>query len=226
MPSRPASARSAVGLGVAAGLLNVNFLLEWLLDHRTPLSSTVVSDLAIPGRPWSWAFRLGDVGSALALLVLCALAWRRRGTAWRVATAMLGVFALTTLLAVAFPEHCPASAAVAECATDGGWADVLHDAVSTAGTTCGILAAAVFAWALRRESAVLARSHITAALVAGALGIVFVWAQTTGHVDGIGWVQRAQIVTLSAWFAVVGWSVAEPDAPSRATGARPDRMRS
>ena len=223
----PSTSRAvAPWLGVAAGVLNVNFALERVLGHPSPIASTVVSDLAVDGHPWSWAYRAGDVGSAVLLVGLCGLGWRAsRGRLWRLGVAMLAVFAVTTLLAVVFPEHCPASAA--ECAAaDAGWGDGLHDAISTLGTTCGVLSAAVLAVALRRLPALraVATLHAAAFVVAGGLGLFFIWAQTTGHVTWLGWPQRAQIVTLSAWYAVVGVSVARMEHLRRADGRRPDRM--
>ncbi|MGN6610293.1 MAG: DUF998 domain-containing protein, partial [Angustibacter sp.] len=211
MPSPPASRALAPWLGVVAGLLNVNFLLEWVLGHRGPIATTVVSDLAVDGHPWSWVYRTGDVGSAALLLVLCALGWRAvRGRGWRLGIAMLAVFALSTLLAVVFPEHCAASAAECPAAAEHGWGDALHDAISTLGTTSGVLGAAVLAWAARRRGELrpLAVLHAAAFVLAGGLGLFFIWAQTTDHVTWLGWPQRAQILTLSAWYAVVGLSVA------------------
>lgn len=210
VPRSATSRALAPWLGLLAGLLNVNFVLERVLGHPTPIATTVVSDLAVDGRPWSWVYRSGDVGSAVLLVVLCALAWRAaRSRLWRLGVAMLAVFAVTTLLAVVFPEHC--AAAAVECAAgDHGWGDVLHDAISTLGTTCGVLSAGVLAWAVRRHAALrpLAVLHAAAFVLAGGLGLFFIWAQTTGHLSWLGWPQRGQIVTLSAWYAVVGLSVA------------------
>ncbi len=228
MGSRPDLARHpAWWLGLAAGVLNVNFLLEWLLPHHTPVASTVVSDLAAPGQPWNWAFRLGDAASAVLLLALCALAWRAdRSPVWRVATAMLALFAASTLMAVVFPEQCTVSGAgsCAAAATDHGWGDVLHDTISTLGTTCGVLAAAAYAWATRRARS-LSRLHLAAFALAGALGLVFITSQAAGHLTWLGWPQRGQILTLSAWYALVGASVARAPTWTSSAPSAPERMR-
>lgn len=210
MRSSSASAPVAWWLGIAAGLLNVNFLLESLVGHSAP-AATVVSDLARSGRPWSWVFRAGDVGSAVLLLALAALAWQAgRDRRWRVGVVLLGLFALSTLLAVVFPEQCAAAAAACRGGADHGGGDLLHDTISTLGTTCGVLSAGALAAALRRRADLrsLAVVHAAVFVLAGALGLGFIWAQTTGHVAWLGWPQRAQIVTLSAWYAAVGLSVA------------------
>lgn len=208
-------------VGLAAGVLNVNFLLEWALPHRTPIALTVVSDLAAPERAWHWAFRLGDAGSSVLLLVLCALAWAvagRGARAWRVGTLGLALFAATTLFAVLVPEQCTATS-VPPCppnVLDKGLGDLLHDVMSSLGTTCGIFAALAFAVATRgarRE----AWAHLAAFLVAGGLGLFFIFAQVGGHDAWLGWPQRAQIVVLSAWYVVVGHSVR-----TRAAASSPD----
>jgi hypothetical protein len=217
----------AAWLGVGAGLLNVNFLFEWVLPHHSPVAVTVVSDLAASGQPWNWAFRVGDALSAGLLLALCWLALtsrtRARTLAWRAATVLLVAFAASTLLAVVFPEHCTVAAG-RECreATSGGW-DVVHDTISTIGTSAGVLAAAVFAWATRRRRA-LARLHLLAFVLAGGLGLVFVTAQAGSRTELLGWTQRGQIAVLSAWYVVVGVSVALRRTSPSSAGRRPDKI--
>ncbi|GAB3590813.1 hypothetical protein GCM10027446_06710 [Angustibacter peucedani] len=221
--STPAGARrAAVVLAALAGVLNVNFLAEWLLPHRTPVAVTVVSDLAAPGRAWDWVFRTGDTLSAALLLVVCVLAWRAAVTspAWRAATVLLGVFAVTTVLAVLVPEGCTASTdpSCGGLLGGGGLSDAVHDVVSTLGSTCGLAAALCFAVATRRTRSEPAL-HLAALALAGALGLAFLVAQATGATSWLGWTQRGQIVVLSAWFAVVGWSVdrrRQPPATMRA----------
>ncbi|MGN6300661.1 MAG: DUF998 domain-containing protein [Angustibacter sp.] len=224
----PASRSAAPWLGLAAGVLNVNFLLEGVLGRPRPVATTVVSDLAVAGHAWSWVFRTGDVASAVLLLALCALGWRAaRGGGWRLGLVLLGLFAASTLLAVVFPEHCAAAATQCPATADQGWGDVLHDVISTLGTTCGVLSAGVLAWATRRTASLrrLSAVHGAVFVVAGGLGLLFVWAQSTGHVSWLGWPQRGQILTLSAWYLAVGLSVARMEHLRRARAARPDRMR-
>ena len=210
---RSAGAGVATTLGLLAGLLNVNFLLELALPHHTPIGSTVVSDLAVGGRPWFWAFRLGDASSALLLLALATLAWRGGSRLWRAVAVTTGVFALSTLLAVLFPEHCALSVdptCVASLA-EQSWRDTVHDLISTLGTGCGIVAALLAALATQQERpgrrAVEAAGHLTAFVLGGAMGVAFMLLQSAGGRYGLGWIQRGQIVVLSAWFVWVGRSV-------------------
>lgn len=222
----PASPRLAPWLGLAAGLLNVNFALEVLLAPRRSVATTVVSDLAVAGRPWFWAFQAGDVASAVLLLVLSLLGWASsHDRRWRVGIALLAAFAASTLLAVVFPAHCGASASCPRTA-EVSWADGLHDAISTLGTTSGVFSAAVLGWAAFRLRPLrpLAALHAAAFVLAGGLGLLFIWAQTTGHDSWLGWPQRLQIITLSAWFVAVGVSVARTAHLRRARAPRPDRM--
>jgi hypothetical protein len=221
--NRAVPPRPGLLLGLLAGLLNVNFLLEWSLRGHTPIATTMVSDLATSGRPWFWAFRLGDAISAALLIVLCLLAWRAGSTAsWRWATALLLLFALFTLFAVVFPEQC-AGSTDASCPTqltEQAWADALHDLISSVGTSCGVLACLAFAWTTRGKG-LEPIVHLVAGVLAGVLGLVFVVVQQLG-VDGwLGWTQRAQIVVLSAWYAAVGWSV---DGRRAAARTRPGTM--
>jgi hypothetical membrane protein len=197
-------------------VLNVTFLLEPVVGRASPAATTVVSDLSISGHPWSWVFRAGDVGSALALLALAALGWRAgSATRWRLGIVLLAVFALSTLLAVVFPEQCAAAATACPAHAGPAWGDVLHDTISTLGTTCGVVSAGVFAWAVhRRRWKLEAALHAAAFVVAGGLGLLFVWAQSTGHDAWVGWPQRAQIVTLSLWFVLVGTTVARTGGPT------------
>lgn len=210
---RSAGAGVATTLGLLAGLLNVNFLIELALPHRTPLGSTVVSDLAVGGRPWFWAFRLGDALSAVLLLALCALAWRGGSRLWRAVAVTTAVFALSTLLAVLFPEHCAVSAAhpCAASLAEQSWRDTVHDLISTLGTACGIVAALLAALATRAarpgRRGVEPAGHLAAFVLGGAAGLAFMLLQAAGGRHGLGWIQRGQIAVLSAWFAWVGRSV-------------------
>jgi hypothetical protein len=201
---------------VAAALLNLSFVAESLLPGPLRAGSTVVSDLSVPGQPWSWAFRLADAGSALCLLALCLLALRRpsprrqrapsRSPAlWRLGWVATAAFAGSTLVASVVTETC-APATDPSCRDNlavASSADIVHDAVSSGGTLFGVLAALAFAVVLRRTRW-LAALHGTAFAVAASSGLMFVVLQARPD-DGVsGWVQRVQILALSAWFVVLG----------------------
>ena len=53
----------------------------------------------------------------------------------------------------------------------------------------------------------MSAAHLSSFLLAGGLGVLFLVAEVTGGLGWIGWPQRAQIVVLSAWFVVIGWSL-------------------
>ncbi len=213
----PPSGHPPIGLvlGIAAGVLNLSFLLESLLPGPTRVGATVVSDLAVPGHPWSWLFRAADAGSALCLLALCVVLLRHRPApgagsrpgrvAWVAASVATAAFAVSTLVAATVPETCaPATdpscpSSVAEASTT----DLVHDAVSSLGSTAGVLAALVLAVVLRRTRW-LAALHGAAFAAAASSGLVFVVWQAQTHDDLSGWAQRVQIVVLSAWFVVLG----------------------
>lgn len=197
-------------VGLAAGVLNCAFVVESLLPGATPASSTVVSDLAADGRPGHLLFRAADGLSALLLLAMAAALWRAARpagqrppvTAWWLSTVGVATFALSTFGAALVSKRC--SGCTPSDAPD--WQDRVHDVISTLGTTGGVLAALGLAIATRRRRPVSA-AHLSSFLLAGGLGVLFSVAEVTGGLGWIGWPQRAQIVVLSAWFVVIGWTL-------------------
>jgi hypothetical protein len=193
--------------------LNLSFVLEPLLPGSAHVGATVVSDLSAPGRPWSWLFRAADIGSGICLLMLCVVlvvhrprtSARSTGIAWMAATVATSVFAVSTVVAAAvtetcapaFDPSCPGS--VAEASTT----DLVHDAVSSVGSTAGVLAALAFAVVLRRTPW-LATLHGAAFTAAASSGLLFVAWQAQPDDTLSGWPQRVQILALSAWFVVLG----------------------
>jgi hypothetical protein len=217
--------RGGLTLGVLACVLNLSFVLESLLPGPARVGATVVSDLSVPGHPWSWLFRVADVGSALCLLALCVLLLPHRWTlwgwsrvAWVVAVLATAAFAASTVVAATVTETCAAATdpacptSVAQAST----ADLVHDVVSSIGSTAGVLAALVFAVLLRRTRW-LAALHGVAFAAAASSGLIFVAWQADAQDDLSGWVQRAQIAALSLWFVVLG--VTADREPSRAASA-------
>jgi hypothetical protein len=227
---------SGLALGVLACVLNVSFVLESLLPGGVRVGATVVSDLSAPGRPWSWLFRTADIGSGACLLLLCVVLLARRPRvgarsariAWVAATGATAVFAVSTVVAAAVTETCAPSfdPSCPGSMTDASTTDLVHDAVSSVGSTAGVLAALAFAVVLRRTRW-LAVLHGAAFAAAASSGLVFVAWQAGPHDDLSGWAQRVQIVALSAWFVVLGVTAARraPRVSSSAADRR-ERMRS
>ena len=212
-------------LGALAGVLNANFVLEWLLPGQGDVGRSVVSDLGLASHPWSWVFRLGDALGAVLLLVIGlallqsvrrSLTWRvagrrvagRRVSAWRVGAWLVTGFAAATLVAALVPLSCAATADSTCAGSPPGasppLANLLHDGVSIAGTTAGIAAAGVLALATRRWQSL---AHWLAFALAAALGLALVVGAQGEVAEWFGWVQRAQILVLSLWFAAVGRSI-------------------
>lgn len=232
-PARRVPTWSGLALGAAAGLLNIGFAAESALPGPAMVGATVVSDLSIPSRPWSWAFRSADALSALCLLALCLLVTARGRRpaersrlrlAWPTAWALTSAFAVSTLVAAVVTETCaPTSdASCPDQLSDASPVDLLHDLVSSAGTVCGILAALLLAVAVR-HTRWLSAANLVAAAVACLTGALFVVLQARPEDDLAGWAQRGQIVGLSAWFLVAGLT-ADRVAGSRA-GSAPGRRR-
>lgn len=204
---------SGVALGVLACVLNLSFAVESLLPGPALVGATAVSDLSAPGRPWNWLFRAADVGSGMCLLVLCVvlLARRPRGgarsarIAWVAATVATAVFAVSTVVAATVTETCapPFDPSCPGSMAEASMTDLVHDAVSSVGSTAGVLAVLAFAVLLRRTRW-LASLHGAAFAAAAASGLVFVAWQAQPDDDLSGWAQRVQIVALSAWFVLLG----------------------
>ena len=243
-------------LGALAGVLNANFALEWLLPGQGDVGRSVVSDLGLASHPWSWVFRLGDALGAVLLLVIGlallqsvrrSLTWRvagrrmagrrvagrrvagRRVRAWRVGAWLVTGFAAATLVAALVPLSCAATADSTCAGSPPGasppLANLLHDGVSIAGTTAGIAAAGVLALATRRWQAL---AHWLAFALAAALGLALVVGAQGEVAEWFGWVQRAQILVLSLWFAAVGRSIdclASEDPPPIGGGSSDARAR-
>lgn len=226
---------SGVVLGTLACVLNLSFVLESLLPGPAHVGATVVSDLSAPGRPWSWLFRSADIGSGVSLLLLCAvlLVHRPRATArsdriaWVAATAATAVFAVSTVVAATVTETCapPFDPSCPGSLAEASTTDLVHDAVSSVGSTAGVLAVLTFAVVLRRTRW-LAALHGVAFAAASSSGLVFAAWQARPHDDLSGWAQRVQILALSAWFVVLGLTAdrLSPRVPSSA-GDRRERMR-
>jgi hypothetical protein len=224
-------------LGVAAGLLNIGFAAESALPGPARVGVTVVSDLSIPSRPWSWAFRSADALSALCLLGVCLVvrAGRRRPEdasrlrfAWPAAWALAAAFGASTLVASVVTETCAPTSdpSCPDQLGDASAVDLVHDLVSSVGTACGIVAALLLAVAVRRTRW-LSALHAAAAVLACAAGLLFVVLQAQPQVDVAGWLQRAQIVALSAWFAVAGLTADQVarSGPASPLGRRHEKMR-
>ena len=207
-------------LGALAGVLNANFVLEWFLSGQGDVGRSVVSDLGLANHPWSWVFRLGDALGAVLLLVIglallrsvrrsltgLVAPWRDR--AWRVGAWLVIGFAVTTLIAALVPLSCAATAD-STCANSPPGspvplANLLHDGVSISGTTAGIVAAALLALATRGWQSL---AHWVAFALAAALGLALLVGAQGEVAEWFGWVQRAQILLLSLWFAAVGRSL-------------------
>ncbi len=207
-------------LGALAGVLNANFALEWLLPGQGDVGRSVVSDLGLASHPWSWVFRLGDALGAVLLLVIGLALLRsvrrsltrrvagRRVRAWRVGAWLVTGFAAATLVAALVPLSCAATADSTCAGSPPGasppLANLVHDGVSIAGTTAGIAAAGVLALATRGWQSL---AHWLAFALAAALGLALVVGAQGEVAEWFGWVQRAQILVLSLWFAAVGRSI-------------------
>lgn len=203
-----------VTAGVAAAVLNANFLLELVLPTGISTTHSIVSELSAVGRPWSWLFRTGDaVSGVLAVVVAVAFLQARRSRRDQLLGWCVALFGAGTAISAVVSLPCADGTGVT-CSRPASVAELVHDGASVLGTT----AAVAGTWLLvlhvlaevRRPSrggavtseVTLAAAIATAAVATGA-GAVFVVDHAVVSVPVLGLAQRAQILALSAWVLAV-----------------------
>ncbi|GAA4821419.1 hypothetical protein GCM10023201_03820 [Actinomycetospora corticicola] len=206
----------AVGIAtVVAGLVYSAFLVTPLLGTRLDPGRSYVSELAALDQPHGAVFRGVDAVVGLVVVIAGLHVARSRLTPVRWAGVALGLFGVATVLDVLAPMTCAPSADAACAAAEASRSALafgVHELTSLVSNLAAIVAVALLAVARssgRRadqpatpfEGALL----IGLALVA-APGLVVVLEETVtlGLDHVIGWVQRVQVLALSAVLVTIG----------------------
>lgn len=201
---------------VLAGVVYSAFLATPLLGTRLDPARSYVSELAALDQPSGGVFRTVDAVVGLVVVVAGAHVLRgTRVTAVRWAGAALALFGVATLLDVAAPMICAPSADAA-CAAAEASRSVLafgvHEVSSFASNAAAVLAVVLLAVTRSRErSADQPASPLEGALLVGlplvaVPGLLVVLEETVGlGLDPVvGYVQRVQVLALSAVLVTIG----------------------
>ena len=223
LPSRPGRASAACVVGVAtvaAGLVYSVFLVAPFLGTPLDPASSYVSELAALDQPLGALFRAVD---ALVGIVVClAAVWVVRSSgarAVRGAGTALGLFGIATLVDVAAPMAC-APSADARCAAEELERSVLafgvHEVASAAANGAALVTVVLLVTARTRgRTGAQAASPLECTLLAGLVlvavpGLLVVVEETVGL--GLaawrGYVQRVQVLALSAMIVTIGVATA------------------
>lgn len=211
---------------VVAGVVYSAFLLTPLLPTPLDPGRSYVSELAALDQPYGTVFRVVDAVVGL-VVVVTGLHLVRRGplAATRRAGAALGLFGVATVLDVAVPMACAPSGDAACAAADASRSALavgLHEVSSFASNAAAIVAVMLLALGARGRSRPSFTSGWAAALLMGSVlvavpGLIVVLEETVGlgldHV--VGYVQRLQVLALSAVLATIGLGVLRGPCPSR-----------
>ncbi|MCD2190494.1 DUF998 domain-containing protein [Actinomycetospora soli] len=218
MASRRAALTDRVvgSVTVAAGVVYSAFLATPLLGARLDPGRSYVSELAALDQPHSAVFRTVDAVVGLVVVLAGGHVVRRgRVAAVRGAGVALALFGVATLLDVAAPMTCAPSAdapcAAAE-ASRSALAFGVHEVSSLLANAAAIGAVGLLAVARSRDrGADQPASPLEGTLLVGlaliaSSGLVVVLEETVGlGLDAVvGWVQRVQVLTLSAVLVTIG----------------------
>ncbi|MCD4523522.1 DUF998 domain-containing protein [Nocardioides sp. cx-173] len=204
MTPRPRPLRPAA-LGVGAGLLYSNFVLDWV--RRGPESlSHAVSELAAPGEPLAWVYRGGEVASAALVLPLLpsVRAALPPGPGREVVTAATALFALAATVAAVVPTPCGPGEGHEK--VDRRPRSDLHDRASIA-ADAALYTGVVATWAStrRRGPRWLHRAARRVAWVGAGTSAAYLRARPSADLRLVAGVsQRLDIVTVSAWLCCLG----------------------
>ncbi|WP_018332645.1 DUF998 domain-containing protein [Actinomycetospora chiangmaiensis] len=201
---------------VAAGVVYSAFLVAPLLDTDLDPGRSYVSELAALDQPHGAAFRVVDAVVGIVVVVSGIHVVRgSRLVAVRWAGGALGLFGVATFLDVAAPMACAPSADAACAAAEASRSALafgVHEVTSVVADAAALVAVALLVTARSADRGADQRaSPCEGALLVGlvlvaAPGLVVVLQETVGlglH-DVVGWVQRVQVLALSAVLVTIG----------------------
>lgn len=217
------SARQSWSLVVLAGLIGYcDFPLQWVIGSPLSLTRSYISELSVAGQPAYQAFRTGDLVAGFGLAVLAGtLTLWRPSPQMRLGSAALTAAAATSIVDALSPMTCTPSTDI-RC-WDGDHAALLtqlsqlHTVSGVIGFTAMVIAIAAYGSALRRQSETrhLGCTGLAVAAVGAVLGCVQIGMALAAS-DWTGLVERIQVLTMTAYLAVLAVVVAR-------SGGRPDR---
>jgi hypothetical protein len=196
---------SRVGLWLAA-VLELAWVVQFVLPTGVPWPRQLFSDLEADGRPWAWLFRAAFDGADLLVIAVSAVlvvrCWRAQGPA-RWAWLALGVSGLAAVVDDGFAMTCvPGVSPACPLGTlplHAPWIDQLHSVASCVAVLGMLASMAVLA---RRDA--IARVLLTVEL-ASTIAVGLTWL--AGGPSGIP--QAAELTTDAVWLVLLSgplWS--------------------
>jgi hypothetical protein len=197
-------------MALFAGLAYSAFLLDPFTQPAGTRQVEFISELEVAGHPWSWVYRLADVGAGLAMLITAAAlrATLGRWPGTDLGCALLGLAGAASVIDGVTSMRCDASAGgactVAEHTTGGLLSELgaLHTDSGLAGLL-GVAAAAVL----------LGRALVARWPAWGRLSIAFgIAVAITGLLDlalllletDVGAAERTRTLLTSGWLVLLG----------------------
>jgi len=210
-PERSRFAGTVVLLvGLLAAVSNCAFVFRAMSPSRLDPFNSMISELEVPGQPFSEFFRWSSLLSGVAAAVFAVGLSRRlpRGALGLAGCVALGLFGVAGAIDALIPMDCaPSASAVclrADLDDPTTWLSKAHTWFDVAGTVALLVAL----WLLGRHLRNRPRWRVAAA----ASGVGFVWlclgsgvltVMSVWYLPGVGLVQRLVVLATSAWLAVL-----------------------
>ncbi len=214
-------ARAGAACAFLAAATYSAFLLERWTHPRFPADHAFISQLELPGQPWSWLYRSSDVISGVAMVLAAVVLWRtlRGGTsAGRRVLVGTGSFLVAGLASAAdgaTAMRCTATASrpcdVSIQAPRALLAQLgdLHADSGVLGLLGAAAAAVLLGSVMVGQAPVLARISIVTGTCIASAGLLDVALLMTGA--DIGLAERARVLLTSIWLGTVGiWLLLHP----------------
>jgi hypothetical protein len=200
-------------VGLLAAASNCTFVFRAMSPSRLDPFNSMISELEVPGQPFSEFFRWTSLLSGVAAAVFAAGLHRRipRGRLGLAGCGALAVFGVAGAVDALIPMDCaPSASAVcfrAELDGPTSWPYQAHTWFDVAGTVALLAGVWLLARHLRhragwRTAAVASRAALVGLLLGcGVLTVLSIW-----YLPGVGLVQRLVVLATSVWLAVLAFA--------------------
>jgi hypothetical protein len=207
--------RLAILLLLIGGLLYADWVVEFFLPVALSPVTSFISELSALDEPYHAVFRTLDVAGGLIVMAgaVCAFAASPKSRALVAGWSALALFGLSNVLDAMTPLSCTIT--VREACTDQipqdpwNWVGDPHVYASTGEEVFFAIAFVAIALAMRGSGASRFDRHFALGLgaltvLASALsGLLDVELTFLGHNDLLGLVQRAEVLLIACWIALV-----------------------
>jgi hypothetical protein len=196
--------------GLLAAASNCTFVFRAMSPSRLNPFDSMISELEVPGQPFSEFFRWSSLLSGVAAAVFAAGLYRRipRGGLGLAGCWALAVFGISGAVDALIPMDCaPSASAVcfrAELDGPTSWPYQAHTWFDVAGTVAVLAALWLLGQHLRH------REGWRVAAVASGVGFIWLFVgsgvltvMSIWYLPGVGLVQRLVVLATSAWLAVL-----------------------